>query len=325
MPLPYVVSPTTSARSWSCSAPAMISAALAVPRFTRTTIGNPRQRWGAPSDQRWLSPGALPRLIEDILAWVEEEIGGLDSLVSEAARIGAQVEQQRLHPLPGQARDLLLQLPGAVLAHHRQRQVSDAVGQQQSLRDRALMDPLTGEAMADGRLHALAAHRQVDRRADRAAQRLHRPLHRPVGRGDAVHLDELIPGADAGPLAGRAGHGRDDGDPAVPGVDLEADAAVVTGGPFLQPLIILPGEQRGVGIVQLLEDPVDRPVVELALGKRVDLVVPHVLEHLLEQAGLLIDVVADSKATLQEPAAGEAGDERHQGGNGPPSVVMEAS
>ena len=106
----------------------------------------------------------------------------------------------------------------------------------------------------------------------------------------AVHLDQLIPGADAGPLAGRAGHRRHDGDPAVPGVDLEPDAAVVTGGALLQPLVVLAGEQRGVGIVQLLEHAVDRPVVELALGKRVDVVVPHVLEHLLEQARLLIDV-----------------------------------
>src|SRR2546422_1948337 len=34
-PLPNVGVPTTTARSWSCSAPVMISAALAVPPFTR--------------------------------------------------------------------------------------------------------------------------------------------------------------------------------------------------------------------------------------------------------------------------------------------------
>ena len=38
-PLPNVGVPTSTARSWSCSAPAMISAALAVPPFTSTTIG----------------------------------------------------------------------------------------------------------------------------------------------------------------------------------------------------------------------------------------------------------------------------------------------
>jgi hypothetical protein len=43
------------------------------------------------------------------------------------------------------------------------------------------------------------------------------------------------------------------------------------------------------------------------------------LEHLLEQARLLIHAVADTKTTLQQPATGEAGDERHQRREGPPS------
>ena len=42
--------------------------------------------------------------------------------------------------------------------------------------------------------------------------------------------------------------------------------------------------------------PVDGAVVELALGERVDVVVAHVGEHLLEQPRLLVDVVADAQA-----------------------------
>ena len=45
-PLPKVGRPTTSARSWSCRAPAMISAALADPTSTSTTIGIPGHAWG---------------------------------------------------------------------------------------------------------------------------------------------------------------------------------------------------------------------------------------------------------------------------------------
>src|SRR5687767_1876863 len=40
-PLPYVVRPSTSARSWSCSAPATISDADALFGSTSTTIGRP--------------------------------------------------------------------------------------------------------------------------------------------------------------------------------------------------------------------------------------------------------------------------------------------
>jgi len=38
-PFPNVCVPMITARPWSCSAPATISLALAVPRFTRTIIG----------------------------------------------------------------------------------------------------------------------------------------------------------------------------------------------------------------------------------------------------------------------------------------------
>jgi hypothetical protein len=41
-PLPKVVSPTMSARSWSWSAPATISEALALCFEVRTTSGDPR-------------------------------------------------------------------------------------------------------------------------------------------------------------------------------------------------------------------------------------------------------------------------------------------
>ena len=49
LPLPYDVVPTITARSWSWSAPAKISDALALPLSMSTTIGRSGQRCGARS------------------------------------------------------------------------------------------------------------------------------------------------------------------------------------------------------------------------------------------------------------------------------------
>src|SRR5205823_151498 len=59
-PLPKVGVPTTRARSWSWSAPVMISAALAVPPFTSTTIGTVGQSWGLASLNVRVVLGARP-------------------------------------------------------------------------------------------------------------------------------------------------------------------------------------------------------------------------------------------------------------------------
>ena len=61
-PLPKVGVPTTRARSWSWSAPVMISAALAVPPFTSTTIGTVGQSWGLASLNVRVVLGARPRV-----------------------------------------------------------------------------------------------------------------------------------------------------------------------------------------------------------------------------------------------------------------------
>src|SRR2546425_2583564 len=61
-PLPNVGVPTTTARSWSCSAPVMISAALAVSPFTSTTTGRPGHGWGLPSRYTRDEFGARPRV-----------------------------------------------------------------------------------------------------------------------------------------------------------------------------------------------------------------------------------------------------------------------
>src|SRR5207244_11981854 len=61
-PLPNVGVPTTTARSWSCSAPVMISAALAVPPFTSTTTGRPGHGCGLASRYVRDAVGARPRV-----------------------------------------------------------------------------------------------------------------------------------------------------------------------------------------------------------------------------------------------------------------------
>ena len=61
-PFPKVGTPTTTARSWSCRAPEMISAALAVPSLTSTTIGRFGHSCLAASWKVLVDPRARPRV-----------------------------------------------------------------------------------------------------------------------------------------------------------------------------------------------------------------------------------------------------------------------
>src|SRR6185437_2670368 len=97
--------------------------------------------------------------------------------------------------------------------------------------------------------------------ADRSAHGLDRTVERPAGSGEAIHLDQLIAGTDTGALGRRALHRGDHSDPSVAGIDLQAEAAVITRSPLQMPLQVLALQQRGVGIVQLLQQPPRRSEV----------------------------------------------------------------
>ena len=95
-PLPKVVSPTMRARSWSCSAPETISAAEAVLRLTRTTMGYlsvPSFAVGCAVDLVGEGAAALG---DDDLALLEELVGDIDGLVEQAAGVVAEIEDEAM-------------------------------------------------------------------------------------------------------------------------------------------------------------------------------------------------------------------------------------
>src|SRR6266576_2492359 len=63
-------------------------------------------------------------------------------------------------------------------------------------------------------------------------------------------------------LRGRVGKRRHDGDPSVSDVDLDAQTAVVAGRRFVERAEVVPLEEDGIRIVQLVEHAVDRHLIE---------------------------------------------------------------
>src|SRR3970040_796978 len=94
-PLPKVVSPTISPRSWSWMAPATISEALALCRDVRTMSGRARDR-PSPRDPpfhlahvaRLVAPRPAARE-DDHLALPQEQVRHREGLVEQPARVVA--------------------------------------------------------------------------------------------------------------------------------------------------------------------------------------------------------------------------------------------
>ena len=245
--------------------------------------------------------------LQNALVRIEEQVRHPDRLVAQTAGVRPQVEDQRAHPLRHQTAHFLLELVGRVLPNHGHAEIADPVGEQHARRHGPLVDALAEQVEPERVRDAFTAHGQVDRAADRAAHRFHRLIEGPVGRRLAVDLDQLISGPDPRPLGGTSLHRGDDRHPSVPGVHQEADAGVVTGRALHVALPVLAHQQRGIGIVQLTQQPVHGPAVQLRFRQRVDVVIANVGEDGLEQPGLLVHVAVGGDLALEEPAAGEAG------------------
>jgi hypothetical protein len=104
-PFPYDVCPTTTARSWSCSAP-------------RDDLGRGRRVFVDEHDDRQIGPWlriAVPELAvrlanaaahaHDRLVAIQEEVRHPDALRQQPARIRAQIEHQRTHARLGERID----------------------------------------------------------------------------------------------------------------------------------------------------------------------------------------------------------------------------
>src|ERR1041384_5969919 len=63
-------------------------------------------------------------------------------------------------------------------------------------------------------------------------------------------------------------------------------------------------EERGIGIVQLIEQAVDRHLVELALVDRIDVEVGDTRQHVVEQPRLLVHRPLRRRVALEEPSPG---------------------
>jgi hypothetical protein len=109
LPLPYVAVPTTSARSWSCSAPATISLADADPLSVSTTSGTSPTAAAPDRRTRDSRPRSALRR-HDRLPRVEEQIRDADALVEQPARIPAQIEHERARAGRAQRVDRLAEI-----------------------------------------------------------------------------------------------------------------------------------------------------------------------------------------------------------------------
>jgi hypothetical protein len=175
------------------------------------------------------------------------------------------------------------------------------------------VDALALERERDRLIHAEPAHLHVHVAPRRAAEHLHGLIGLPALGGLSLDLDELVARTDPRAGARRAGDGRHDGHVPVALGDLEADTAVV---PLRADAEVLGRgalEERAVRVLELVDQPVDRGVVEAILGDRDHVVARDPVHDLLEQARLEIDVLLLVHAPLEEPAAGDDGGGQHGG------------
>ncbi len=252
-----------------------------------------------------------PARRDDLLPGLEEQRRDRDPLVQQAAGVPAQVEDQRPHPGPLQAVDRGRQLAGGLIAEGIQLDVADVPADHHGGAHRA---PRGSAARVSWKVMTSCTpgplHPEGHLGTDGAAQVPHGQVLVPRRGVLAVHLDDAVPGHDAGALGRRVRQRRDHHDGVVPVLDLDAEAAVVARRDLAHPRQALAAQEYAVGIVQLVHHPRDGHRVQLALVDRVHVVVGDVRHHVVEQTRPLVHAVVATAALLHEPAAGQ---ERHDG------------
>ena len=162
--------------------------------------------------------------LDDRLARIEEQIRHGHALIEQTAGILAEIENQRLHALLEQRVHRLRNFTGRALADRIERDVADVIVQHHRDLDRPDVNRGARELELDRIIDAQPPNGQLRRRTRRPAQLLHRLILFPPFRGAAVQLDNAVTRLNAGTLGRRIGQRRDDGDPAVAHVDLNAEA-----------------------------------------------------------------------------------------------------
>ena len=173
------------------------------------------------------------------------------------------------------------------------------------------MDQGARHLEGDGLLHAHAPDLELDGGAGRAAQLPHRLVVLPPLGRPAVQHHDAVSGHHPRALGRRIGQGRDDGDPSVANVDLDPQAAILSRGLLGERVEVVRLQVDGIGVVELVEEAVDRHLVELALVDRVHVEVRDAREHVVEQARRLVHGPRRGRAALQQPPA--RGQRQHRG------------
>src|SRR5256712_6060127 len=97
---------------------------------------------------------------------------------------------------------------------------------------------------------------------------------------------------------------RHDGDPAFTDIMLHAQTAVVAGRRFVECAEVVPLEEDGIRVAQLVEHAVDRHLIEAPLLDRIHVEVGDVSEHVLEKTAVLVNGPRGLGLALQQPAPG---------------------
>src|SRR5690606_9470835 len=111
---------------------------------------------------------------DDLLFAIEEQVAHRDTLIEQAARIAAQVEDQALHPRLAQPLDLVLELASRSLTDRIELHHSGRRREQRSLLHGATVDHFTSDAEGEQLGNAGATHLDRDSAARCAAKGLER-------------------------------------------------------------------------------------------------------------------------------------------------------
>ena len=146
------------------------------------------------------------------------------------------------------------------------------------------------------------------------AQRFGCLFARPSLGGLAHDLDDAVSRLQSRALSGSAGQRCDDDQPAISKIRLEPQAGVVAAGGLVEPGETLRRKERRVRIPQLVQHPVHRFAVERRIADRVDEVVLHVAQNVVEQLSALeLGKCSGARASLQQPSAGDERSEQRAG------------
>ncbi len=223
----------------------------------------------------------------DRLPICQKEIGDVESLIEDAARITPEVEHDSLCALVHQAIDVAAKLGSRILAELLEGDVGDLVVEHDRVRHGGDVNFGAHEGVLDGLRDSGAHELDLHFGADGANEHIGDLLRCPAACGCGVDADDTVAFADARLLGRRVIEDAHHDDRAFLLLDLHPDAAVLAGGDGRETLELRRGVELGVWVVELLHESARGLLEELILLERVDEAVAHEREHLVEHVGAI--------------------------------------